>query len=410
MAVDVYPVEAEAIRAIDEEVKPGVPYPQILVEIRARAKEQGLWNLFLPDSEYGAGLSNWEYGMLCEQMGRSPVVAPMAFNCAAPDTGNSEILVDHGTPDQKAQFLQPLLDGEIRSCFSMTEPEVSGSDPTTLQTHAELVDGEWVINGHKWFTSGANGAEFAIAMVVTDPDAPPYNRASMILVPVDTTGFELVRNVSVMGHDAGPGHCEIRYDDCRVPEANLLGERGSGFVLAQDRLRPRALHQRLRPTATAGGAIEMMCERANTRESSGGPLADKQFVQDFIANSRMEVDQARLVPLHAAWQMDTAGKGHARQAISMIKVVAANVVMDVLDRAIQVHGSLGMSDDTPLAGMCRFMRILRVAEGPDEVHKMVIARRELNRAAKRIDAAAEEPAKAPAGGQGCPEFGVLWTP
>jgi acyl-CoA dehydrogenase len=382
----VYPVEAEAIKAIDDEVKPGKPYPEILVGIRATAKEQGLWNLFLPDSEYGAGLSNWEYGILCEQMGRSPVIAPMAFNCSAPDTGNMEILVDHGTDEQKQRFLQPLLDGEIRSCFSMTEPEVSGSDPTTLQTRAELVDGEWVINGHKWFTSGANGADFAIAMVVTDPDAPPYTRASMILVPVDTPGFELIRNVSVMGHDQGPGHCEIRYTDCRVPEGHLLGERGAGFVIAQDRLGPGRIHHCMRAIGTAERAIEMMCDRANSRDSFGGPLADKQFVQDFIAKSRMEVDQARLLTLYAAWQMDTEGKRRARQAISMIKVVAANVVMDVLDRAIQVHGSLGMSDDTPLAGMWRFMRMLRVADGPDEVHKMVIARRELNRAAKRTDA------------------------
>jgi acyl-CoA dehydrogenase len=319
-------------------------------------------------------------------MGRSPVVAPMAFNCSAPDTGNMEILVDHGSDDQKQRFLQPLLDGEIRSCFSMTEPEVSGSDPTTLQTRAELTDdGEWVINGHKWFTSGANGADFAIAMVVTDPDAPPYTRASMILVPVDTPGFELVRNVSVMGHDQGPGHCEIRYTDCRVPEANLLGERGAGFVIAQDRLGPGRIHHCMRAIGTAERAIEMMCDRANSRDSFGGPLADKQFVQDFIAKSRMEVDQARLLTLYAAWQMDTEGKRRARQAISMIKVVAANVVMDVLDRAIQVHGSLGMSDDTPLAGMWRFMRMLRVADGPDEVHKMVIARRELNRAARRAE-------------------------
>ncbi len=383
----VYPVEAEAMKAIDDEVKPGKAYPEILVGIRQTAKEQGLWNLFLPDGEYGAGLTNWEYGILCEQMGRSPVVAPMAFNCSAPDTGNMEILVDHGSDEQKQRFLQPLLDGDIRSCFSMTEPEVSGSDPTTLQTSAELTDdGEWVINGHKWFTSGANGADFAIAMVVTDPDAPPYTRASMILVPVDTPGFELVRNVSVMGHDQGPGHCEIRYTDCRVPEGNLLGERGAGFVIAQDRLGPGRIHHCMRAIGTAERAIEMMCDRANSRDSFGGPLADKQFVQDFIAKSRMEVDQARLLTLYAAWQMDTEGKRRARQAISMIKVVAANVVMDVLDRAIQVHGSLGMSDDTPLAGMWRFMRMLRVADGPDEVHKMVIARRELNRAAKRDEA------------------------
>ena len=384
----VYPVEFEAMQALDDEVKPGVPYPQQIVEIRAKARDAGLWNLFLPDDEYGAGLTNWEYGILCEEMGRSPVVAPMAFNCAAPDTGNSEILIDHGTDEQKAEFLAPLLDGETRSCFSMTEPEVSGSDPTTLQTRAELDGDEWVINGHKWFTSGANGADFAIAMVVTDPDAPPYTRASMILVPVDTPGFNLIRNVSVMGHDGGPGHCEIRYEDCRVPADNLLGERGAGFVIAQDRLGPGRIHHCMRAIGTAERAIEMMCDHANTRQSFGGPLADKQFVQDFIATSRMEVDQARLLTLYAAWQMDTEGKRRARQAISMIKVVAANVVMDVLDRAIQVHGSLGMSDDTPLAGMWRFLRMLRVADGPDEVHKMVIARRELNRAAKRSEAGA----------------------
>ena len=256
-----------------------------------------------------------------------------------------------------------------------------------------------MINGHKWFTSGAIGAEFAIAMVVTDPDAAPYTRASMILVPVDTPGFDLVRNVSVMGHDQGPGHCEIRYSDCRVPEANLLGERGAGFVIAQDRLGPGRIHHCMRAIGTAERAIEMMCERANSRDSFGGPLADKQFVQDFIAKSRMEVDQARLLTLYAAWQMDTEGKRRARQAISMIKVVAANVVMDVLDRAIQVHGSLGMSDDTPLAGMWRFMRMLRVADGPDEVHKMVIARRELNRAGKRAEAeSSEAPRHAPVTG------------
>ena len=252
----------------------------------------------------------------------------------------------------------------------MTEPEVSGSDPTTLQTRAELPDGEWVINGHKWFTSGATGADFAIAMVVTDPDAPPYTRASMILVPLDNPGFELVRNVSVMGHDEGPGHCEVRYTDCRVPESNLLGERGAGFVIAQDRLGPGRIHHCMRAIGTAERAIEMMCERANSREAFGGPLADKQFVQDFIAKSRMEVDQARLLTLYAAWQMDTEGKRRARQAISMIKVVAANVVMDVLDRAIQVHGSLGMSDDTPLAGMWRFMphaaRRRRPRRGPQD--------------------------------------------
>jgi acyl-CoA dehydrogenase len=389
MAEHVFPVEAEVMAALDEEVRPGVAYPEILVEMRERARAEGLWNLFLPGEEHGAGLTNWEYGMLCEEMGRSPVAAPMAFNCAAPDTGNMEILADHGTEEQKERWLRPLLEGEIRSCFSMTEPEVAGSDPTTLRTTAELDGEEWVINGHKWFTSGAVGAELAIAMVVTEPEGHPYARASMILVPLDTPGFELVRSVPVMGHDGGPGHCEVRYTDCRVPASNLLGERGGGFVIAQDRLGPGRIHHCMRAIGTAERAIEMMCERANSRQAFGGPLAEKQFVQDFIATSRMEVDQARLLTLYAAWQMDAEGKRRARQAISMIKVVAANVVMDVLDRAIQVHGALGMSDDTPLAGMWRYSRMLRVADGPDEVHKMVIARRELNAAAKRAEAATE---------------------
>jgi acyl-CoA dehydrogenase len=392
----VFPVELEALRALDDEVRPGIPYPEILVEIRERARSEGLWNLFLPDEEHGAGLANWEYGVLCEEMGRSPAIAPMAFNCSAPDTGNMEILHDHGTADQQQAWLEPLLEGEIRSCFSMTEPEVSGSDPTTLRTRAELDGDEWVINGHKWFTSGAVGAAVAIVMCVTEPDAHPYARASMILVPVDNPGFNLVRPVPVMGHDGGPGHCEILYEDCRVPASNLLGERGAGFVIAQDRLGPGRIHHCMRAIGTAERAIEMMCDRANSRETFGEKLADKQFVQDFIARSRMEVDQARLLTLLAAWKMDTAGKRAARQQISMIKVVAANMVMDVLDRAIQVHGALGMSDDTPLAGMWRFSRMLKVADGPDEVHKMVIARRELNRAAKRLQGEAESPEPVPA--------------
>jgi len=381
----VYPNEREAMEALDAEVAPGVPYPKIIVEIRERAKAEGLWNLFLPDEQYGPGLTNWEYGLLCEEMGRSPVLAPMAFNCSAPDTGNSEILAEHGSDEQKQQWLDPLLEGRIRSCFSMTEPEVSGSDPTTLRTQAVRDGDEWVINGHKWFTSGAVGAELAIAMVVTDPDAPPYARASMILVPTDAPGFNLIRPIPVMGHDGGPGHCEIRYEDCRVPAASLLGEQGMGFVIAQDRLGPGRIHHCMRAIGTAERAIEMMCRRANSREAFGGPLADKQFIQEFVATSRMEVDQARLLTLYAAWKMDTDGKRAARQSISMIKVVAANVVMNVLDRAIQTHGSLGMTEDTPLAMMWRFSRMLRIADGPDEVHKMVIARRELGRWAKRAE-------------------------
>jgi acyl-CoA dehydrogenase len=376
----VYSVEMELLQALDEEVtvETGRAYPEGLVELRERAKAEGLWNMFMPDERYGAGLTNWEYGMLCEEMGRS-LLSPMVYNCAAPDTGNMEILAEHGTDEQVEQWLRPLLDGEIRSCFSMTEPETSGSDPTGLAARAELDGGEWVINGHKWFTSGAVGASVAIAMVVTDPDAAPHKRASMILVPTDTPGFNLIRPVPVMGHDGGPGHCEIRYEDCRVPESNLLGERGAGFKIAQDRLGPGRIHHCMRAIGGAERAFEIMCRRANERESFGGKLSDKQFVQDFIARSRMEIHGARLMVLHAAWKMDTEGKRAARQEISMIKVVAANVFMDVLDRAIQVLGALGVSDDTPVALMWRQGRMLRIADGPDEVHKMVIALRELNR-------------------------------
>ena len=373
-----YRHELAIFNELDEEVGPGVAYPKRLVELREKAKAEGLWNLFLPDEEHGPGLTNWEYGMICEAMGRSPI-APMVFNCSAPDTGNAEILVDHGTPEQKRQWLEPLLEGTIRSCFSMTEPETAGSDPTGLRGTATLDGDEWVINAHKWFTSGAVGASVAIAMVVTDPEAAPHKRASMILVPTDAPGFDLIRPVSVMGHSGGPGHCEIRYEDCRVPKENLLGERGAGFKIAQDRLGPGRIHHCMRAIGAAERAHEMMCRRANERQAFGGALGEKQFVQDFIAKSRIEIDGARLMVLNAAWQMDELGKREARQAISMTKVVAANVVMDVLDRAIQVHGALGVSDDTPLAAMWRGLRMLRLADGPDEVHKMVIALRELNR-------------------------------
>ncbi len=387
MDTHILPREAELHAALDEEVTTGVPYPAALVEIRELAKSEGLWNLFLPDEEYGAGLSNAEYAILCEQMGRSPILAPMAFNSAAPDTGNMEILLEHGSDAQKRDWLEPLLEGRIRSCFSMTEPETSGSDPTGLAATAELDGDEWVINGLKWFTSGATGADLAIAMVITEPEGNPYARASMILVPADAPGYEIVRPLSVMGHSAGPGHCEVRYTDCRVPKENLLGARGAGFLVAQDRLGPGRIHHCMRAIGTAERAHELMCVYAAGREAFGGPLSDKQFVQEFIATSRMEIDQARLLTLHAAWKMDKVGKREARQEISMIKVVAANMVMNVLDRAIQVHGSLGMTDDTPLAMMWRFSRMLRLADGPDEVHKMVIARREVGRQLKRQEAA-----------------------
>jgi acyl-CoA dehydrogenase len=373
----IYPAEAE-ILAQSDDIRPGVPYPPALLPIRQRAKAEGLWNLFLPDKEYGAGLTNWEYAILCELMGRS-FAAPSAFNCAAPDTGNMEILAEFGSAEQKKRWLDPLLAGDIRSCFSMTEPEVAGSDPTLLRTRAVRDGDHWVIDGHKWFTSGAIGASVAIVMAVTDPEAAPHLRASMIVVPIDAPGLNIVRPVPVMGHAGGGGHCEIRYEGCRVPAANLLGPVGGGFAIAQARLGPGRIHHCMRAIGGAERALEMMCRRANTRVAFGSLLAEKQFVQDMIALSRMEIDQARLLVLHAAWKMDTVGKKEARQEISMIKVVAANVYMSVLDRAIQVHGALGVSDDTPLARMWREGRMLRLADGPDEVHKQVIARRELGR-------------------------------
>jgi acyl-CoA dehydrogenase len=373
----IYPAEPE-IGAQAELVRPGVAYPPKLVELRKKAKAEGLWNLFLPDAEYGAGLTNWEYGILCELMGRS-LAAPAVFNCSAPDTGNVEILAEFGTAEQKKRWLEPLLAGDIRSCFSMTEPEVAGSDPTLLRTRAVRRGDHWVIDGHKWFTSGAIGASVAIVMAVTDPDAAPHLRASMILVPIDTPGLTIVRPVPVMGHTGGGGHCEIRYEECRVPADNVLGPVGGGFMIAQARLGPGRIHHCMRAIGAAERAVEMMCRRANTRVAFGEPLAQKQFVQEMVASSRMEIDQARLLVLYAAWKMDTVGKKEARQEISMIKVVAANVYMNVLDRAIQVHGALGVSDDTPLARMWRDGRMLRLADGPDEVHKQVIARRELAR-------------------------------
>ncbi len=346
--------------------------------LRAEAKGLGLWNLFLPDAEWGPGVSNHDYSVLCEHMGRS-MLAPRVFNCQAPDTGNIEILAEFGTDAQKEKWLKPLLEGEIRSCFSMTEPDVSGADPTGLRTQAVRDGDEWVINGHKWFTSGAIGAKFAIAMVVTNPGGAPHERASMIIVPTDAKGFNIIRPVSVMGHTSGGGHCEIQYHNCRVPAANLLGPLNGGFMIAQARLGPGRIHHCMRAIGMAERGFEIMCRHANEREVGGVKLRDKQIVQDWIATSRMELDQARLLTQYAAYKMDTVGKREARAELSMVKVVVPNMMMTVLDRVIQCLGALGVSDDTPVAAMWRNGRALRIADGPDEVHKMVIARRELKR-------------------------------
>lgn len=375
----IVPREDELIAAIDAEVAPGVAYPAAIRELRAEARAEGLWNLWLANHHDGPGLTNVEYGVLCEEIGYSPQVAPAAFNCSFPDTGNAEVLLEYGTPEQVERFARPLLEDDIRSCFALTEPDAASSDPTNISTAATLDRDQWVLDGHKWFISGAMGAEFAVVMAVTEPDAPPHARASMLLVPVDSDGFELVRQMPVFGHERGYGHAELRFDGVRFPAANVLGGRGEGFAIAQARLGPGRIHHCMRAIGAAERAFELMCRRANSRVTGGETLSDKQIVQDWVARSRIEIDSARLSVLHAAWTIDTVGKKAARQQIAQIKVQVAAMLDAVVDRAIQVHGALGLSNDTPLAGLHRMARSLRFGDGPDEVHKVAIARRELRR-------------------------------
>ncbi len=374
----VYPNERETEQAIDREVNETTAFPAILLELREKAKAEGLWNLFLPNSEFGPGLTNLEYGELCEEMGRATIVAPMVFNCQPPDSGNMEILAEHATAEQREKYLEPLLEGDIRSCYSMTEPDTAGSDPTGLACAAVLDGSDYVINGRKWWTTNALGASVAIVMAVTDPEASRHARATMLLVPTDTPGFNLVRPLSNHGHTAGPGHWEIAYEDCRVPaEMATLGARQSGFKIAQDRLGPGRIHHCMRLIGVAERALELMCQRAKSREMFGTVLADRQFVQDFIATSRAEIDQARLVTRHAAWKLDLVGNREAREELSITKLVVPTMALNVVDRAIQVWGGAGVSEDTPLAGMYRYNRMIRIGDGADEVHKQVIARMEL---------------------------------
>ncbi|MCW2995597.1 MAG: acyl-CoA dehydrogenase [Conexibacter sp.] len=385
----VYPNEREAEEALDREVDADTPFPRILVELREKARSEGLWNLALPDPEVGSGLSNLDYGVVSEEIGRATLVAPYCFNVQPPDSGNMEILGEHATPAQRERWLEPLLDGDIRSCYSMTEPDTAGSDPTGLACAAVLDGGDWVINGKKWWTTNALGAQVAIVMAVTDPDGPKHARATMILVPTDTKGFTMVRPLSNMGHTAGPGHWEIHYEDCRVPaDLSTLGGRGAGFKISQDRLGPGRIHHCMRLIGVAERALELMCERAQSREMFGTALAERQFIQDFIATSRTEIDQARLVTWHAAWKLDQVGNRAAREELSVTKLAVPTMALNVVDRAIQVFGGAGVSDDTPLAGMYRYNRMLRIGDGADEVHKQVIARMELAKVGKRATASA----------------------
>ncbi|HZO05757.1 MAG TPA: acyl-CoA dehydrogenase family protein, partial [Solirubrobacterales bacterium] len=341
----IYPNEREIEEALDAEVDAQTPFPKILLEIRAKAKAEGLWNLALPDEVDGPGLSNLDYGWVSEEIGRCTIPAAYAFNVQPPDSGNMEILVEHARGVQRERWLTPLLEGEIRTCFAMTEPDTAGSDPTGLACRAELDGEDWVINGRKWWTTNAHGAQMAIVMAVTDPDAAPHKRATMLLVPTDTPGYNPVRPLYNMGHADGPGHWEIEFEDCRVPaDESTLNERGSGFKVAQDRLGPGRIHHCMRLIGVAERALEMMCERANSREMFGSKLAEKQLVQDFIATSRAEIDQARLLTLHAAWRLDEVGNRAARKELSITKLVVPTMGLNVVDRAIQVFGGAGVSE------------------------------------------------------------------
>ena len=349
----------------------GLP-PDLESDLQAKVKAEGLWAPNLPREWGGMGIGFIGQALVNEIVGRS-VIAPRLFGNAAPDAGNAELLLISATPEQKEQYLRPLAAGEVRSCFAMTEPEVAGSDPTSLRTTAVRDGDEWVINGHKWFISGAIGSAFAIVMAVTDPAADSHGRASMILVPTDTPGFNIVRAVPVMGSGGVGGHCEIRFEDCRVPVGNLLGEVGQGFKLAQARLGPGRIQHCMRWIGAAQRSFEMMCSYALKRQSFGEPLAKKQTVQNWIADSAAEINAARLMTLNAAWKLDRGDD--ARIEISLIKFFGARVLHDVIDRAIQVHGALGYSKDTPLEMFYRDARAARIYDGPDEVHRVVVAQR-----------------------------------
>ncbi|GAC1439642.1 MAG: acyl-CoA dehydrogenase family protein [Solirubrobacteraceae bacterium] len=382
----VYPAEpvwAEQVRAAPT---PHVHAP-VMEELKAEARKRGLWNLFLPDEQHGAGLSNVDYAPLAEILGRTRI-ASEACNCSAPDTGNMEVLHQFGTPEQQQRWLEPLLEGEIRSAFAMTEPDVASSDATNVQLRIERDGDAYVLNGRKWWTTNAMHPNLRILIVMgkTDPGAPTYQQQSMILVPVETPGLETLRSLSVFGYHDHEGHGELSFTDVRVPAENIIAGEGMGFLIAQARLGPGRIHHCMRAIGAAERALELLCDRADARETFGKPVSANANIRDWIAESRIELEMARLLVMKTAWLMDTVGNQHARIEIAGIKFAVPNICLKIVDRAIQVHGGGGVSDDFPLAAMYAGLRTLRLADGPDEVHKLSVARAELRRQRERRDA------------------------
>jgi acyl-CoA dehydrogenase len=375
----VYPLEPDFLRRPFRELIPA------LNAGRDEVKRMGLWAPHLPKEHGGLGLALSEFALVSEELGRTPI-GHYLFNCQAPDIGNMEILLTHGTPEQKQTYFEPLARGDVRSCFSMTEPEHPGSNPTWMSTTAVKDGDDYVINGHKWFTSSAEGASFAIVMAITNPEAPNhYKRASQIIVPIPTPGFHLIRNISVMGDEGSDyaSHAEVRYENCRVPQSNLLGEDGEGFTIAQERLGPGRIHHCMRWVGICERAFDLMCSYASRRELSPGVLlGSRQNVQEWIAESRAEINAARLLVLQTARAIDRQGAAAVRKDISLIKFFVAGILQKVLDRAIQVHGALGLTDATLLSYWYRHERAARIYDGPDEVHKTVVARSELKKYGK----------------------------